>query len=40
MKNNIIFETFSALYHMFSGCLPWIIFLAIIWALAMILYPA
>jgi len=20
MKNNIIFEAFSALYHMFSGC--------------------
>jgi len=40
MKNNIIFETFSALYHMFSDCLPWIILLVIIWALAMILYPA
>jgi len=40
MKDNIIYQMFEALFKMFfSGCLPWLILLAIIWAIAMILYP-
>ena len=40
MKGNFLIEAVKALLSMFSGCLPWFILLAILWGLAMILYPA
>ena len=40
MKDNIIYQTLVLTFKMFfSGCLPWLILLVIIWAIAMILYP-
>nr|DAJ15582.1 MAG TPA: hypothetical protein [Siphoviridae sp. ctweK11]DAK46666.1 MAG TPA: hypothetical protein [Caudoviricetes sp.]DAS95299.1 MAG TPA: hypothetical protein [Caudoviricetes sp.]DAW32810.1 MAG TPA: hypothetical protein [Caudoviricetes sp.] len=39
MNNNLFIQALKAIGSLFSGCLIWFILLALIWGLAMILYP-